>query len=148
MVLVALVDQLTKFWVLDHFATPPYRIAVTDFFNLVLHYNKGMSFGLFSNHGHDLMPYVFVGVALLIMGFLIAWLIKAQNMAVAIGLGMVLGGAVGNVIDRVRFGAVVDFLDFHAYGYHWPAFNVADAAIVGGVFLLLIENLVRAKKTS
>lgn len=146
MVLVALIDQLTKWWVLDFFSQPPFRYFVTPNFNLVLHFNKGMSFGLFSN-GHDLMPYVFIVVAMLIMGFLVTWLLRAQNMVVVFGLGLVLGGAVGNVVDRLRFGAVVDFLDFHAFGYHWPAFNVADSAIVGGVILLLIENLFWQKKT-
>ena len=79
-------------------------------------------------------------MALAVAGVLTAWLWRTANPLLGLALGLVIGGAVGNVIDRVRFGAVVDFLDFHALGYHWPAFNVADAAINVGIAILLVET--------
>lgn len=153
MAFVAVVDQISKIAILvmfNHNGCPTYPVLpwlITNNFNLVLHCNRGVTFGLFNN-GHDLSPYIFVGVALVIMGLLFAWLVRATSYLTVTGLGLVLGGAVGNVIDRLQHGGVVDFLDFHAFGYHWPAFNVADAAIVCGVGLLLFENLVRPQKTS
>ena len=83
---------------------------------------------MFSN-GTDAGKWTLVGVALVILGFLIRWLFQSNSLFSVITLGLMIGGAIGNVIDRVMVGAVVDFLDFHAFGYHWPAFNVADTAI-------------------
>ena len=74
------------------------------------------------------------------------WLYRAESRILAVAIGMVLGGAIGNLIDRARFGAVVDFLDFHALGHHWPAFNVADSAITVGVALLLYDSLFEKRK--
>jgi signal peptidase II len=89
-----------------------------------------------------------VGFALLISGALVVWLARETRMLTRLALGLVLGGAVGNAIDRLRFGAVVDFLDFHALGYHWPAFNVADSAIVIGAGLLVLESLRGGRSTA
>jgi len=152
MAFVAVADQISKIVILTVFnhngcpVTPQLARPITEFFNLVLHCNRGVTFGLFNN-GQDLSPYIFVAVAMVIMGLLVAWLFRATSYLTVVGLGMVLGGAVGNVIDRLQHGGVVDFLDFHAFGYHWPAFNVADAAIVCGVTMLFIENLVHPQKT-
>lgn len=114
-----------------------WRVPVTDFFNLVMVWNRGVSFGLFS--GAD-ARWVLVAVSLVVVAVLTVWLRRADNPLLAVGLGMVIGGAIGNVIDRLWHGAVVDFLDFYAYGEHWPAFNVADSGICVGVGLLLLDS--------
>ncbi|MPY73659.1 MAG: signal peptidase II [Alphaproteobacteria bacterium] len=137
---IVVFDQLTKWWVLADLMDPPQAVAVTSFFNLVLVWNRGVSFGLFDSDSHW-GPIVLSAFALAISVVLVVWLRKVGSRLPAVAIGMVLGGAIGNVIDRVRFGAVVDFLDFHAFGYHWPAFNVADSAISIGVGLLLYDGL-------
>ena len=92
------------------------------------------------------MPIILTLVALAITAVMLSWLWKAENKLSAISLGLVIGGALGNVIDRIRFGAVIDFLDFHFFGFHWPAFNIADAAIFIGVALLLFETIMEPKQ--
>jgi signal peptidase II len=150
---VALIlDQITKLWVL-HALLPclsgptgpacavvsPF-IEVTGFFNMVLAWNFGVSFSLFYSQ-HDLMPYLLSGLAAAICVALLIWLRQANRLFTGLAIGLVLGGAIGNVVDRLRLGAVADFLDFHVAGWHWPAFNVADCCIVVGVGLLLIDGL-------
>lgn len=138
--LVALVDQGTKWWIVHEVMAAGKRtVPVTDFFNLVLSWNRGVTFGIM-NREHPWMSYVFIAAAVVILFLLVHWLTRSSSLLLALGLGLVIGGAAGNVIDRLQYGAVVDFLDFHAYGHHWYAFNVADSAIVCGVGLLLLEN--------
>ena len=128
-------------WYLD---TPPMldsvHIKITSFFNIVMAWNTGVSFSLFSNAG-AYMPPVLTGVALGIVALFSKWLWRAKKHAYGIAYALIIGGALGNVIDRIRFGAVIDFLDFHAMGYHWPAFNIADMAVVSGVALLITVSL-------
>lgn len=143
-VFVALADQLSKWWVLRH-VEPSHVMNVAPFMNFVLVRNKGVTFGLLNNMDHQYMPYILCGVAAVILFLLGRWVWLTRSTPVAVALGAVMGGAVGNVIDRVRFGSVVDFLDFYYQNYHWYAFNVADAAIVTGVSLLLLDSLVRAR---
>jgi signal peptidase II len=120
----------------------PYQIhAVTPYFNLVLVWNRGVSFGMLNTLGEH-GPWLLTGLAAGIGAFLIVWLYRETRALTRLALWLVLAGAVGNSIDRVRFGAVVDFLDFHVGGYHWPAFNVADSAIVVGALLILLDSLV------
>jgi signal peptidase II len=138
-VVIAL-DQLTKWLMLAYVMTPPRVIEVTPFFNIVYAWNRGISFGLF-NAESDWNRWILSGLAIVIVGFLLAWLRRAQHWLVVLALGLIIGGALGNVIDRLRFGAVFDFLDLHAAGYHWPAFNLADSAITVGVTLLIIDTL-------
>src|SRR6185369_9688901 len=135
---IALVlDQATKFFFHDLLVVGgPRAIEVLPFFNLVTVWNYGISFGLFTSGS-----VVFVGLALAIVVALLVWLRSVTAPLIAVALGLVIGGAIGNVIDRLRFGAVFDFLDFHVAGWHWPAFNVADSAICVGVFLLCIDAL-------
>lgn len=133
-------DQLTKWLILDLVMQPPRVIEVTSFFNLVMAWNRGVSFSLFS-HEAAVMPYLLSALALAIAGFLLAWLRRVDRPFPAVCLGLVIGGAIGNVIDRLRFGAVADFLDFHLWGYHYPAFNVADMGISVGVLLLVLDSL-------
>lgn len=143
--LVLVSDQMTKWWILNEFMQAEQVVPVSPFFNLVLVWNKGVTFGLLSRYAPDVMPWVLTGTAVLITGLLVRWLLRTSSTLVALGLGAVIGGAVGNIIDRLRYGAVVDFLDFHYRGYHWPAFNIADSAIVLGVGLLLLDSLVRGR---
>lgn len=134
------IDQASKWWILEKVMMPPRVIEVTSFFNLVMTWNRGVSFGLFNNDS-PYNPLILSAVALVICGLLIIWLARAYRPVLAYGLGAIIGGAIGNLIDRVRFGAVADFLDFHLWGYHWPAFNVADAAITIGVTVLIADSL-------
>ena len=120
---------------------PPETIEVTSFFNLLLTHNRGVSFGMFPA-GSDAGKWGLIVLALVISGFLIRWLYKSQDLISVIALGMIIGGAMGNVIDRVLIGAVIDFLDFHAFGTHWPAFNVADTAITVGAVTLIFESFI------
>lgn len=143
---VFIADQLSKWAVLDLFVEGPRVIEVTSFFNVVLAWNRGISFGMFGASG-ETGRWVLVGLAIVISAFLAVWMVKADTRFTALGLALIIGGAVGNVIDRVRFGAVVDFLDFYAWGYHWPAFNVADSAIVVGAAALILESLFSEQET-
>lgn len=138
--LVAILDQSSKWLILTQVMSPPRVIEVTGFFNLVLVGNRGISFGLFSNDSPWAQP-VLAALAFGISIVLLIWLRRAETRFLAAAIGLVLGGAIGNAIDRLVHGAVVDFLDFHAMGYHWPAFNVADAAICVGVILILLDGL-------
>lgn len=143
---VFIADQLSKWAILGLFVEGPRVIEVTSFFNIVLAWNRGISFGMFGASG-EAGRWVLVGLAIVISAFLAVWLMKADTRFTALGLALIIGGAVGNVIDRARFGAVIDFLDFYAWGYHWPAFNVADSAIVVGAAALILESLFSGQET-
>ena len=154
--LVALLDQLTKGLVYQGvfgFAflaaapdipprAPPVEVA--SYLDLVTVWNYGVSFGL-GNFGSRAGSLAFTVLAVAIVAGLVVWLRRAERRIVAAALGLVIGGAVGNVVDRLRFGAVFDFLDFHVHGWHWPAFNLADSAISVGVVLLLVDALFAPK---
>lgn len=142
LVVVAIValDQATKWWILSVVMQPPQRIPVTGFFDLVLVMNRGVSFGMLGG-APGWVAAALIAFALLLAVALSIWMWRAQNLLLGLSLGLVVGGAIGNVIDRIRFGAVVDFLDFYIGDYHWPAFNVADSAITVGVILLILDSL-------
>ncbi|MDP2132219.1 MAG: signal peptidase II, partial [Sulfuritalea sp.] len=134
--LVVLLDQASKAWVLASFRYLE-SVVVTPFFNLVLVYNSGAAFSFLADAG-GWQKWFFVILALGISAWLLSLLRQhAGERLLPLALSLILGGAIGNVIDRLRFDAVVDFLDFHLAGYHWPAFNVADSAITVGVVLML-----------
>jgi signal peptidase II len=146
---VVAADQAAKAWVLDFFSNrggEPVAV-VMPFFNLVLTGNRGMSFGLFNN-SDAMNTVVFTGLAAVIVVALLLWLRRAHNAVIRLALGLIIGGAVGNVIDRLVRGAVVDFLDFHLGNWHWFAFNVADAAICLGVAALLLDGLLGRPKAA
>lgn len=145
MVLVVICDQMSKYWVRVSLPAIGHGIRVTPFFNIILTWNKGVTFGLLNQFAPRMMPLALVGAALLILILLGRWLSRTSSTFVALSLGAIMGGAIGNVIDRLRFGAVIDFLDFYYGDYHWYAFNVADAAIVCGVTLLVLDNLFRGR---
>jgi signal peptidase II len=137
---VLVLDQLTK-QVITHTFTLHEFVEVTPFFNLVFVYNRGAAFSFLSDAA-GWQRELFIAVALAASVW-IAWLLhkhSAQTMFCA-ALSLILGGAIGNVLDRLLYGAVVDFLDFHAFGFHWPAFNVADSAISCGAVLLIWDAL-------
>lgn len=142
-VVAIVLDQFSKYWLLDVVRISERSpIEVVPFFNLVMVWNHGVSFGMLSEPGTD-VPYFLIGVALVICGFMGRWLYMSVSKWVSAGIGLVIGGALGNVIDRLRFGAVADFFDLHIASYHWPAFNVADMAIFFGVVMLLWDGFFR-----
>lgn len=136
---VMLLDQVSKAWVLGSLRLME-SLAVTAFFNLVLVFNPGASFSFLAGAG-GWQKWFFVVLALGISAWLAVMIRRhAAERLLPAALALILGGALGNVIDRLRFDAVVDFLDFHAAGHHWPAFNVADSAISVGVALMLLHQ--------
>jgi len=143
--LITVLDQISKSWILTDVMNPPTVITVTPFFNLVLVWNRGVSFGIL-NQSSVWIPWLLSALAAAICVGLFIWLRRAESRWLATALGLIIGGALGNLVDRLRFGAVVDFLDVHAFGYHWPAFNVADAAITVGVGVLLIDSLITGRE--
>ena len=144
-ILAVFIDQLSKWWILVFVMDPPKVISVTPFFNLVLTWNKGVSFGMFNDQG-DSGALILSAIAILITLVLIFWLTKAKTNITAIGLSAIIGGAIGNVIDRLTHGAVLDFLDFYVNNVHWPAFNAADSFITIGAITLIWESLFYQQK--
>jgi signal peptidase II len=143
---IVIADQIVKWIVLGAFAPGEQRV-LTDFLNLVLVFNKGAAFSLFASAPGWQTP--LLSAFAIIAAIVVAWFIvrAPEKTLFCLGLALILGGAIGNVIDRLRFGHVVDFVDVHAFGWHWPAFNVADSAIsVGAVILILEGFLVREKR--
>lgn len=136
-------DQATKWWIMDTFKLYELQEVIPGFFNLVYLRNSGAAFSLLASVEGAWKQWFFVAVAVAALGFILVLFKQycVANMGYTIAFGLIGGGAVGNVIDRLRFGSVVDFLDFYAFGYHWPAFNVADSAICIGVGLFLYRNL-------
>jgi signal peptidase II len=132
-------DQLTKAIILARFA-PGERLEVTGFFNLVLAFNKGAAFSLLAQAPGWQTP-VLVAIALAAAAILSALIVRnLHKRLLCTGLALVLGGALGNLVDRLRLGHVVDFIDLHAAGWHWPAFNVADSGITVGAAILILEG--------
>lgn len=143
---VIVLDQLSKAWVLAAFRVGE-SLAVTAFFNIVLVFNPGASFSFLAGAG-GWQRWFFVVLALGISAWLLVMLIRhAEQRLMSFALALILGGALGNVLDRLRFGAVADFLDFHWAGYHFPAFNIADSCISVGVALMLWCELFGNKET-
>jgi signal peptidase II len=144
-------DQLSKNLLLYGFdfraLGPGARIDVLPFLNLVMVWNRGVSYGLFPA-GSPAAAILLIVLALLAVVALSWWLTKAERLLLGFGLGLVIGGALGNVIDRMIYGAVADFFHFYAFGHDWYVFNVADAAITVGVIVLLLDAFVRPEKES
>lgn len=134
------VDQFSKWFMRVVVMDPPRTIPVTGFFELVLAWNRGVSFSLFSSDWRW-APYLLAGFSITVAVALGFWLRQAANRCVAAGLGLIIGGALGNALDRLTLGAVVDFLHFYWYMRYFPAFNLADTAITIGVGLLLLDGL-------
>jgi signal peptidase II len=134
--LVLVLDQLSKWWALSVFQ--PYEVVpVLPVFNLTLVFNEGAAFSFLSDAG-GWQRWFFVGLSSIISLGLLVWLMRLRpgEKFVGVSLAMILGGALGNLLDRLRLGKVVDFLDFYWQNWHWPAFNLADSAITIGVVLM------------
>ena len=138
-----LFDQLSKWYIQGYFEGVQSPQSFGGFFNLVEAWNTGVSFSMFDDGG-------FWGIVILsafalgVVVFLLCWLKKENNKAIQVSLGLIIGGALGNVIDRIRFGAVYDFLDFYYNDWHWPAFNLADTFICLGAIIIIFHGMITA----
>jgi signal peptidase II len=138
---VVLVDQIVKAGVLSHFDQPNAgSTPLGPFLNLTLERNRGISFSLFARDSAAGQT-VLLALTLAATGLLAWWLFRSRSVLPAAGLGLIIGGALGNAVDRLAHGAVIDYLDLHAFGRHFFVFNVADAAINVGVALLILDLL-------
>ena len=147
-VLAAAIDQVTKLWLLFVLDLGGRGIVtLTPFLDLVLTWNTGISYGLFRQEG-PLGQWALLALKAIAIVLLWIWLSRALSRLTALSLGLIIGGAIGNVVDRLRFGAVVDFLYFHAGSWYWPAFNLADSAICLGVAAILLDGLLLRRSPS
>jgi signal peptidase II len=138
---VTALDQLSKFALLRHFGEAGcglHRETISSFLDLVLTCNAGVSFGLLNRTGVNSL--IFSLAAVMIVVVLVIWLRRVRASFLAVAVGLIIGGAIGNVVDRLRYGAVIDFLYFHAGSWYWPAFNLADSAICLGVAAMLLDG--------
>ena len=146
--MTVIADQVTKAWVLRSFELYQSKEIIPGFFNLVYVTNTGAAFSMLADVESPWKHYFFLligGAA--IIGLTVVWFrMREENSLYALALALICGGAAGNIIDRVRLGSVVDFLDFYFRGYHWPAFNIADSAICLGAGLFLIVNILDSRK--
>ena len=143
--LIILADQVTKQIMLDLIFDPPRRIEILAILNLVPVWNRGMSFGMLAGGG-AFVPIGLTGLAIAVSAWLF-WMVPRLHRVQWLAAACIAGGAIGNAIDRLRFGKVVDFIDLHYAGLHWPAFNLADAAITIGA-VLWGYSILREQETS
>ncbi len=134
-------DQVTKIWIQNTIPLWETKTVIPGLFNLVHVLNKGAAFGFLADLEGNMQTYFFIGVTGLAVVLIMHLLrtVHRRDTYLFTALGLILGGALGNLIDRIRIGMVIDFLDFHIAGHHWPAFNVADMAISTGAILLLVS---------
>jgi len=143
--LVIILDQITKIFILKTLPLYHSITIIPGFFNITHIHNPGGAFGFMAHQNSSLRSFLFILLALIAV-CLIFYFYKSTNRThpfLASGFALILGGAIGNLIDRIRFGKVVDFLDFYVHSYHWPAFNVADSAITVGVTIFIFHLLFR-----
>ncbi len=145
--LVIVLDQLSKAWIISHFSYGE-SLYVLSVFNLVLVHNTGAAFSFLSDAG-GMQRWLFSIIAIIASVWII-WLLRkhAGQTLFALSLSLILGGALGNLIDRIAYGYVVDFLSFHWDEYYFPAFNIADSAITCGAFLLIFDSFKESKHGS
>lgn len=162
--LVILADQLSKWAIIKHVFQSPQTggfmtwlaqvapresfppLPLIPSFNLVMVWNRGVSFGMFQNHD-TMMPYILSVLGLAVCAGFLIWARHTSSRLMQTATGLIVGGALGNIWDRLRFGAVADFFDFYIGSYHWPAFNIADCAISVGVVALLIHLMLEKPVT-
>jgi signal peptidase II len=141
LLLILVADQASKYWVLHGLDLPQKgRVEILPVLDFAMVWNRGVTFGLLNGLGGS-GRYLLAGIAIAVVVVLFLWLRRAESALVAASLGAIAGGAIGNIADRLRYGAVVDFIEAHAYGWSWYVFNVADAAIVCGVAALVLDGL-------
>ena len=142
---VVIIDQVSKYVILHYVLTDYAAIVLAPFFAIVRAWNTGVSFSMFNDFGINGV-YILSGIAIIIVLALLKWLKTEKSRMMQVALGFIIGGALGNVIDRIRLGAVFDFLDFYVGDYHWPAFNAADSFICIGAALVIINGFIPSKK--
>jgi signal peptidase II len=139
-IVVLAADQASKYWILHVLELPElHQVELLPVLNLTMVWNHGVTFGLLNGFG-SWSHFVLAGAALVVVAALVRWLWRTENPVAALSIGAIAGGAIGNVIDRLRYGAVVDFIHAHLGEWSWYVFNVADAAIVCGVAGLILEG--------
>lgn len=138
---ILIADQLTKLWILFGLnMREGDRIEVTSFFDLLMIWNRGISYGLFQQ-SNDIGRWILVVIGLIACVVVWIWANRSQSRWLIVGASLIIGGGVGNTIDRIAYGAVADFVSLHAFGFYWYVFNIADVAIVAGFLLLMYEML-------
>lgn len=143
-VVAIVVDQLTKWWVVERLGMQlGQTIEISSIFDLTYTLNTGVSFGMFS--GGE-ARWALTGFSLIVAAVMAWWALRAPRMLFALALGLIIGGALGNVIDRIQVGAVIDFLDFSGLGFPW-IFNIADSAISVGVALLILDSFLSERQS-
>ncbi len=144
--MVIVIDRVSEQVVLSHIQDNSEIIKITPFFNLVWVGNDGISFGMLQGlpYGQWMLSFM----ALIITVFFFIWLLRTKSLWTACALGLIIGGALGNTFERLIYGHVIDILDFHIAGYHWPAFNLTDSAIVIGISLLMFHEFFKAHPIS
>lgn len=147
-VAVIILDQATKFIISGRLGGNGSVTVIDGFFNLVHVRNRGMAFGLMNRPDHGIAPYLLMVVTIIAVILILIWSfrLKHEDERLLFGLSLILGGAVGNLIDRIRIREVIDFLDVYIGSYHWPAFNVADSAITVGTCWIAVCILLFDKK--
>ncbi|MGD9221818.1 MAG: signal peptidase II [Desulfobacteraceae bacterium] len=142
---VVLLDQISKTWILAK--VPLYHSIpiISGFFSITHVHNPGGAFGFLAQNGSPLRHWVFLGAAALALAMILYFHHQTprSHPYLALGLSLIFGGAIGNLIDRLRFGEVVDFLDFYVASYHWPTFNVADSAVTVGVGIFIAHIVLK-----
>jgi signal peptidase II len=143
--LVLLLDQLTKLYIISNFTLHESVTVFENFFHITYVRNPGAAFSILAGANASFRVPFFLALSFIAAVGIILFYRKAEERLVQVSLSLILGGAVGNMIDRARLGEVIDFIDVHWYNYHWPAFNVADSAITVGVGLLLLDMFLKEK---
>lgn len=148
--LVILLDQVSKWAIVQYIKLYETIPVIPHFFNLVHTRNRGMAFGIMNRPDFSFGFYLLAGASIGAIVLLVFWFLSLdeQDKGLEKGIALILGGAIGNLIDRIRLGAVIDFLDLYLGSYHWPAFNVSDSAITIGAFWVAVNYLFFHKKTS
>jgi signal peptidase II len=145
---VIVLDQITKAAITSRFFLHESYGVIAGFFNIVYVMNPGAAFGFLAGASATFRYIFFIGITVLAISLIIFYLVKSKPGSILIvsSLTLIFAGAVGNLIDRIRFGAVVDFIDVYVSTWHWPAFNIADSAISIGAFLMILEMIINRKK--
>lgn len=146
---VIALDQISKLWIEQHFTLYQQQPVIPGLFNLTLAYNKGAAFSFLADQ-NGWQRWFFTVLAILVSTVIVYWMkgLKGHEKLTAVALALILGGAIGNVIDRIAYGHVIDFLDVYWRQYHWPAFNIADSAITIGAALLIFHAIFGGREKS